>query len=234
MNEATLKPEKITKPIQLLGAWLAGLLSIDACFLFAASRMPAGSWEADALIVAAIINVPLFLIAVFLLQTRFRPELQEDAYYSTYLSRKTNEPISVSKEDSLFASFRQRLAEIENRLAAPASVGGEAFAPPLFYELHVGVNKHLADRQRIGEKLSQCGVPGFSVFGAAKAPGHRIVAISEVLAQNRIDGIVAVAKDLDFTGYTFFDKEAEDIEEDVLFGAYGSADYAIAGSAAGV
>ena len=86
MSEQNIKPEKITKPIQLLGAWLAGLFSIDSCFLFAASNMAQGSFESYALTLAAIVNVPVFLLAVFLLQTKFRPELQEDSYYSTYLN----------------------------------------------------------------------------------------------------------------------------------------------------
>lgn len=96
MTEVSVKPERITKPIQLLGAWLAGLLAIDSCFLVAAIRMPNASWHASALVIAAIGNVPLFLAAVFLLQTRFRPELQEDSYYATYLSSKTNELVRVS------------------------------------------------------------------------------------------------------------------------------------------
>lgn len=67
-KEAGIKPEKITKPMQLLGAWLAGLFSVDSCFLFAASQMNQGSLESIALVFAAIINVPLFLAAVFLLK----------------------------------------------------------------------------------------------------------------------------------------------------------------------
>ena len=89
----SIKPERITTPIQLLGAWLVGLLSIDSCFLFAVANMDQGSWESVALTIAAIVNVPLFIGAVFLLQTKFRPELQEDSYYSSYLSQKTNEVI---------------------------------------------------------------------------------------------------------------------------------------------
>jgi DNA-binding transcriptional ArsR family regulator len=98
MSQNPIVPEKITKPIQLLGAWLAGLFAIDSCFLFAASRMEAESFESIALVCAAIANVPIFLVAVFLLQTRFRPELQEDSYYATYLSQKTNQPIPIEKD----------------------------------------------------------------------------------------------------------------------------------------
>lgn len=88
MSEQSIKPEKITKPIQLLGAWLASLFSINSCFPVAFANMEPASFESIALVVVAIINVPLFLAAVFFLQTKFRPELQEDSYYSSYLSQK--------------------------------------------------------------------------------------------------------------------------------------------------
>ena len=80
--------QKVTKPIQLLAAWLVGLMAIDGMFLGAASRIT--GWEQSVLVIAAVFNVPLFLGAIFLLQTKFRPELQEDSYYATYLNSKTN------------------------------------------------------------------------------------------------------------------------------------------------
>jgi len=63
MTEQKIKPEKITKPIQLLAAWLVGLFSIDSCFLFAAANLETGSWESRALVIAAMVNVPVFLLA---------------------------------------------------------------------------------------------------------------------------------------------------------------------------
>ena len=109
MSESKLQPATITKPMQLLAAWLVGLLAIDSCFLLAASRHPSGSMEAMALTWAAIANVPVFLGALFLLQTRFRPELQEDLYYSTYISQKTNQAISVSTGDQRVALILGRI-----------------------------------------------------------------------------------------------------------------------------
>lgn len=70
-------PEKITRPIQLLAAWLTGLAIVDGAFLLAAANIPSPGWAAGALVVASIANVPLFLLSVFLLQTKFRPEMQE-------------------------------------------------------------------------------------------------------------------------------------------------------------
>lgn len=38
MDSSKITPERITKPIQLLGAWLVGLLSVDSAFLVAATE----------------------------------------------------------------------------------------------------------------------------------------------------------------------------------------------------
>ena len=88
MAEQKITPERITRPIQLLAAWLTGLVLIDGSFLSAASVISVPSWVPGSLVIAAILNVPIFLGAIFLLQTRFRPEMQEDKYYSRYLERK--------------------------------------------------------------------------------------------------------------------------------------------------
>jgi len=229
MTEQTVKPEKITKPIQLLGAWLTGLFSIDSCFLFAAANLPVDSWESKALIVAAIFNVPLFLAAVFLLQTKYRPELQEDSYYSTYLSHRTNEPISKTKEDAYFVQLHQKLIEIENRIVGSSKI--HAINRIQIANLSIGINHHLPDYSQLGEKLSELGVVGFSSFGAAEPPPRRVVAISEYLEQEMVNEVVKVARDLGFQHYTIFDNHGEQTEEDVLFGAYGAAQYEIAKAA---
>jgi hypothetical protein len=93
---------KVTKPIQLLAAWLTGLILVDAAFLTTANTLSEPIWAKGALIVAAIINVPLFLVAIFLLQTKFRPEMQEDAFYSKYLESKTGlyRPASSTDQSS--------------------------------------------------------------------------------------------------------------------------------------
>ena len=79
---------KVTKPIQLLAAWLAGLVAINGSFLTAAGLIASPSWGAGLLIISAVINVPLFLACLFLLQTKFRPEMQEDSFYSRHLERR--------------------------------------------------------------------------------------------------------------------------------------------------
>lgn len=226
MSEQTIKPERITKPIQLLGAWLTGLFSIDSCFLVAAANMPSGPWEARALIIAVIANVPLFLAAVFLLQTKFRPELQEDSYYSSYLSRKTNEVISINKDDAQFAELRQKFTQLENLISAPTQVSGASESK--LASVGFGINKHFSNRQQIGEKLLERGIMAYSTFGSDEPPPDRTAAISQYLPRDVVKEVITLARDLQFDGYTMFDPRGEGTDEDVLLGAYGGLEFQIA------
>jgi len=88
LSNHQISPEKVTKPIQLLAAWLTGLIIVNGAFLVAASKIGFDHWSSGTLIVASIVNVPMFLAAIFLLQTKFRPEMQEDSYYSKYLENQ--------------------------------------------------------------------------------------------------------------------------------------------------
>jgi diguanylate cyclase (GGDEF)-like protein len=88
VTDSQITPHRITKPIQLLAAWLAGLSIIDASFLTGATTIHQPDWVPGLLAVAAVLNVPLFLFCLFLLQTKFRPEMQEDSYYSRYWEHK--------------------------------------------------------------------------------------------------------------------------------------------------
>ncbi len=81
-----IDPHKITKPIQLMAVWFVALLSIDSAFLFWASKLSQPSWMPQALVIAAIAFVPFFVGGVFLMQTVFRKELQDDPYYSQWLT----------------------------------------------------------------------------------------------------------------------------------------------------
>jgi hypothetical protein len=92
-----IEPHKVTKPIQLLAAWLLGLIVVDASFLSAAAVLKQPGWVPIVLVIAAVCNVPLFLGSLFLLQTRYRPEMQEDSFYAKYLEvqKATGKPESV-------------------------------------------------------------------------------------------------------------------------------------------
>lgn len=82
-----IEPHKITKPFQLLAVWFAGLVLLVGFFLGAAVKVTNPSWLSALFGIAAVGMVPLFLIMVFLMQTKFRPQLQDDPYYADYLQR---------------------------------------------------------------------------------------------------------------------------------------------------
>lgn len=81
-------PDKITTPIQLLASWLVALIVLDGAFLTAAGVVKEPAWLPGSLVIAAISYVPLFLGLIYILQTRFRPEMQSDELYSTYLKQQ--------------------------------------------------------------------------------------------------------------------------------------------------
>jgi len=109
-----IDPKQVTKPIQLLAAWLVGLIIVDSAFLTAASTITTPSWVPSLLVIAAVANVPIFLIALFVLQTRFRPEMQEDTFYSQYLLSKLGES---NKENSISLSekFKDEIIQSSNQ-----------------------------------------------------------------------------------------------------------------------
>jgi hypothetical protein len=220
MEKNQINPDKITKPIQLLGAWLVGLLAIDASFLFAAIRMGTDNWQASALTIAAIINVPFFIGALFLLQTRFRPELQEDSYYSTYLNSKTNELVKVAKRNRVLSEIESKLESIEKRQLFLTGQDGDSLISGLNY----GVNVNLSNQEQILEVLFDKGIGVVREFGEGlNKPNGMTVALASGLSNDVKQKILAMASDLGFTHYSTI-HPWEEIDEDVLFGAYADAE----------
>lgn len=84
MGQGGIEPDKITKPIQLVAAWFAALVLLVGSFITASRLARDPSWLPVVYAVAAVAAVPLFCWLVFRLQTRYRPELQEDLYYSKF------------------------------------------------------------------------------------------------------------------------------------------------------
>ena len=88
MKIKDILPHKITKPIQLIAVWFLSLLLIETTFFTAAANISEPSWVCPTLVITAICFVPIFLVGIFLMQTVFRNELQEDQYYSEWLRRR--------------------------------------------------------------------------------------------------------------------------------------------------
>src|SRR3989339_851347 len=99
MGTQRIEAHKITKPIQLMAVWFIALLLIDSAFLTATAKITTPTWLAPTLAISAIVFVPLFLGGVFLMQTVFRKELQDDQFYSEWLKRQEETFESFSPEN---------------------------------------------------------------------------------------------------------------------------------------
>jgi hypothetical protein len=89
MSENKINAEKITKPIQLLAAWLIGLILLVSALLTASGTVTKPDWLPAFFAISAVAIIPVFLLLIFLLQTKYRPEMQEDSFYSKYLDKNT-------------------------------------------------------------------------------------------------------------------------------------------------
>lgn len=87
MTSPQIEPHKITRPIQLLAVWIAGLVLLVGTFLTAAGNIDNPPWLPEMFGVTAVVLVPLFIGLIFVMQTKFREQLQDDPYYSEWLKR---------------------------------------------------------------------------------------------------------------------------------------------------
>ena len=158
MNGAELKPQKITKPIQLLAALLAGLVLVDGSFLGAAASLTSIPALQSALVYAAIFNVLLFVVLLFLLLTRFRAEMLEDPFYIQHAeARSLREDLNHSKNEA--DRLRGELKELTtqgtgtNRAGEESSNesgGANALTTILgAYEIVIGLERHGAIFYRV-------------------------------------------------------------------------------------
>lgn len=115
MENPKIQPDKITKPIQLLAVWFAGLVILVGLLLSAAKMITEPIWLVPLLVISAILIIPIFLYFVFLLQTKYRPQMQEDTFYSKYLDTTTNETIILSDEqrtNSMVIDLQNQLIQL--------------------------------------------------------------------------------------------------------------------------
>ena len=208
--------QKVTKPIQLLSAWLVGLIAINGSFLTAAANID--GWEKSILVVAAILNVPLFLIAIFVLQTKFRPELQEDAFYSKYLDSKTNTVVKVGKLDLIekeIESLRKNLLQLPSPIKSDSK--GVNWG-------NISINDHLKDFSELRKYFKDNSIPVYDVFGNARhtadAPKGRYISIDHGVSFATIIEILKIGVKFNMDGYAYYSAHEEESQDDVLFGSY--------------
>jgi hypothetical protein len=81
MNDTKIEPDKIKTPIQLLVIWLVGLIVLVSAFLTASTATHKPEWLNSMFGITSVVLIPLFILLIFILQTKFRPELLDDEKY---------------------------------------------------------------------------------------------------------------------------------------------------------
>ena len=80
-EKAPIRAEMITSPIQLLAACLILIIVIEGSFLSGAATIHRPAWAAGLLVICAVLYIPVILAFLFILQTKYRPELMADSEY---------------------------------------------------------------------------------------------------------------------------------------------------------
>lgn len=242
MPKQTINPERVTKPIQLLAAWLLGLIIVNAAFLASATSIGVEHWSASALVIASIINVPLFLVAIFLLQTKFRPEMQEDSYYAKYLEAQVSPETgqveierSKIKDSTHLKEQLEDLTEKFNKLSAhiestPEIVEISELATNVIesiegeFKPNIQLNDLLPSYSQIVDRLKAVNIPIASEFGSSnpgKVEPPKIFMISFGSNVNIpvLQNIIDICKPLGATAISYV--EDAYARDDIYIGSYG-------------
>jgi hypothetical protein len=226
MSEPKVDPQRVTKPIQLLAAWLVGLTAVNGMFLSTAVALQGGGWERLALVLAAILNVPAFLAAIFVLQTKFRAELQEDSFYFKYISKKEDSIVSVNR----LGIIEERLEIINkkiNSISSETSIGldGTILEAAGWSEWRVALNDHREDFKEIRAALKEAGIPLTTVFGGCNGspqPSKWIISFNQDLNLELVAEVLKALSPFRFDGFQLWRPIPEAGEdEDVYIGSYG-------------
>jgi hypothetical protein len=102
LTSPKIEPHKITRPIQLLAVWIAGLVLLVSAFLTGAANITNPPWLPGLLGMSAVLLVPFFAGLVFIMQTKFRQQLQDDPYYAEWLKR-SEAPFENFKPENITA-----------------------------------------------------------------------------------------------------------------------------------
>lgn len=206
-----INAQMITKPIQLLAAWLIGLIFVNGTFLITAQALNSIEWLAATLVIASVINVPMFLISLFLLQTKFRPEIQEDHYYSQYIRDKDK-----LGRDVTYKSSGPAIGDITK--ATQNNVEDDS----LWSQVKVMFNPHLNISDRVRASLDKSGIPITDEFGSNDWIPEFVVSIGRYLTYEQISAILESIKNISEVRVSFSNDDDEIYQWDrtVLIGSY--------------
>ncbi|MDA0107795.1 hypothetical protein OH456_06550 [Vibrio sp. La 4.2.2] len=96
MSTSRIIPEKITHPMQLMAAWFVMLVALVSILLAAAAKISKPDWAAGYLVISSTILIAIVIICVFLMLTKFRPNLQDSEKYAVWL-KDQNKFVNVAK-----------------------------------------------------------------------------------------------------------------------------------------
>ena len=194
MSEQNINPNQVTKPIQHLAAWLVGLILINGSFLGAAQLIENPDWAPGLLVIAAVLNVPIFLGLIFFLQTKFRAELQEDTFYSKHLEKVTGELKVSPKNSDDFLNHLKSYERINDNKLTELSKSIESIASKL--EQNDGST---LDVTSLFEKLNQA-KNALSEAEVLKYKHSTKIALNDLLKDYKV-----IAKNLVKSGYKISD-----------------------------
>lgn len=101
MTTSNIDPSKIDKPLQMLALLVVCLISLVGVFLTAGASISEPTWIKDILYITAILLVPTFLRIIFLMWTKYRPQLQDDPHFAKWCER----------QDEMFRDFKAENTE---------------------------------------------------------------------------------------------------------------------------
>lgn len=232
MTEQRIEPHKVTKPIQLLAAWLVGLCILTGSFLGSAVALGEQSWLCAVLVFAAILDVPLFLYALFLLQTKYRPEMQEDGYYATYLDKNTNRKVEVVKpslRDPRLNDLLRDIADLRNQVIhaspMPGPLPDEAglTAEQDWKDCRIAVNDYHPDFPAMRKALKMASIPVVDFFGSpnSELPKKWILSVDPDCDTSLLHRALAELLKFTFDGIALSQRIPEiDQNEHIYVGSY--------------
>lgn len=205
-NSQRIEPHKVTKPIQLLASWLAGLILVNTGFLMAAASIQEPFWIRGALVIASIVNVPLFLFSIFLLQTKFRPEMQEDSYYHEYLITKDGRNIRSGIE--IIPQESQIIVSDENDHG-------------IWQGYSIQLNSGLRGYQHIEKTFQDSGIPISKHFGPFD-PENNVASVGGGFTSEQIKQLVLALSKTNIThvNYASDEEKLYQYDKTILVGAF--------------
>jgi tetratricopeptide (TPR) repeat protein len=158
-EQVRLRAERITSPIQLLAACLVLIIVVETAFLGGAAAISRPAWAAGLLVICAVTYVPGILCFLFILQTRYRPELMADAEYARLRAAVSDQ---AAKLDT---SLRHYGFDLESIVRDPGRRLTEAQARDIDQTLQAA----LASLPHLEQAAATPAVPSFALLQAAKA-----------------------------------------------------------------